>query len=1342
MLFTWKTAFKPTFSPGGIEDTVENLSTRLFDNFENYASDAALQAAWTVALVGGGASADLATRTTAANALHGQQAMQLIPAAGSAQLRRAINNNFFHFPAGGRIRYVVFKATASTVNTDIRARLSNTAGLNDAAGIYREWTFTLGNDVTRDHIIDIYSGGAGYQNGEGFPGPSGTIGTWDPLVINNFSFRNLANGITYRFDDIRFYYEYSTLEAIGFGTEIATDDGADGSVHSKLRYLNNIVLQLIGSTSQYNKYGPAEVRLNNSYTWGLELKGMAEQGIPSTTEITPGNYTIDRVRLGTTTNIVASTAATEAAGFISATYTPLEDNWQLGDEIVVTFSAGRVDSDTDTAVTPTANIGLGATTIALANAALFQAGQRIRIYDDLTTEWNAVISVDSPTQITVTATANAYTAANNFRVVLAERNDLQTARFAGNVTHEPEITAELERWVLADYDDFDFADADGNNERWDTGYIANTDGSAAGTEGGTADINTSVAGQARVRVDPDATPTRAAYAIKRDETFRSRFYSVMVDADVTLNSVQATATYAGLRISAGDADDPTNYIIITREASSTFNRISTHAEFNNIAQADVNFSTTDNAVAFKIERYGNVWNLFYSLTQYPNWIWTKLTQYEDVNGDMSSITSAYLYAESVGTVDAQVATGDFDNFKYYIGSGSIDQLLSVVVLATGTFTTSSATVPADTGRTEADNFWNGTLIIPTTGAVAFQPRTIVSFANAGGVFTIDPEATFTAAPAVGDEYAIIAYQYPLEPGTDATSNSSSAHVVGSKADTAQYSGTSTNSSIVRLLRAVHRGEILASGTLTTDSATVPADTGRTEVNNYWNGSWLMTVAGAVAFQPRLITGFANAGGVFTLDAQQSFTGVPGLSAYVILAPNSQLVPAVDATSNATPAHVIGNKTETIPAMTAAPVEGGATTSLVALVKAIMERVGATPADPDDSVLTNIGQRDDAATLDTLGDVTTTSIQAKLRRLLLRFSADAFSSTVQGVARTDVENMVQGLANYLSAAGAAWSVTANPGGAARDNLEQTLEDFADVLAGATGITTFPVRAVAANGVSIAEVLRHAAEAVGEDSADNAFASTLVVANRDGSALERLEFIFSILGATSSTTTALGTTTTFIDTARTEANDYWNGRVYFVQTSGANVGLAARVVDFDAATDTGTLEPALPNAVASGVTYVLIAMPNNYELGDDNANNAYTSTNVAENGDGSIIERLEEIRGRSPASSTFTLTAAMGTAEQTISDLSPIRHGRIAVELDLNTLVAAVEGGTVIVRLKNMIDGATLRTIDRASFIIGTDEAHPTVSGWVQEGTTTARVTIQANSAVSVNRDIPWRIVESS
>ncbi len=189
----------------------------------------------------------------------------------------------------------------------------------------------------------------------------------------------------------------------------------------------------------------------------------------------------------------------------------------------------------------------------------------------------------------------------------------------------------------------------------------------------------------------------------------------------------------------------------------------------------------------------------------------------------------------------------------------------------------------------------------------------------------------------------------------------------------------------------------------------------------------------------------------------------------------------------------------------------------------------------DAVQADLGDMADAATSDTLADIATTSALAKLRRILLRFSADAFSATIAGGARTDVETMfnslatyfaaagaalsiqingnaardnfeqvledlsvvfgadganvfnptIQGatrtdldtalaqLATYIAASGAAYSSTVNPGGSVRTNIEQVLEDLSDVLAGA-GITTYPSGAAPGNGISLAEGLRYVSE----------------------------------------------------------------------------------------------------------------------------------------------------------------------------------------------------------------------------------------------------------------------------
>ena len=221
-------------------------------------------------------------------------------------------------------------------------------------------------------------------------------------------------------------------------------------------------------------------------------------------------------------------------------------------------------------------------------------------------------------------------------------------------------------------------------------------------------------------------------------------------------------------------------------------------------------------------------------------------------------------------------------------------------------------------------------------------------------------------------------------------------------------------------------EVLGFGTLTTSSATVPADAGRAaayawETNDYFNGCLLMTTEGAVRSQPRRIVDYVTVTGVFTIDPNNPFTAATGLVDYVIIGGQADFVPAADGVNNRTPADVVGNKA-------------------------------------------------DAATLDDMSALATASLVAEVKRILLRLATNAFTADVQGAARTELDVMLGQLATYISALGAAYSATVNPGAVAKTNLEQTLEDLGDVLAGAAGIVTFPVAAAPADGVSMAEVLR--------------------------------------------------------------------------------------------------------------------------------------------------------------------------------------------------------------------------------------------------------------------------------
>ncbi len=147
---------------------------------------------------------------------------------------------------------------------------------------------------------------------------------------------------------------------------------------------------------------------------------------------------------------------------------------------------------------------------------------------------------------------------------------------------------------------------------------------------------------------------------------------------------------------------------------------------------------------------------------------------------------------------------------------------------------------------------------------------------------------------------------------------------------------------------------------------------------------------------------------------------------------------------------LGHEIETIPAMNAAP---AATDSVLAEVKAILERVGATPADPDDSLLTTVGQRDDSATV-----AATATLVSLLRNIHAAFNIVA------------------------AGAGGGFEIDGSPG-----------------LVTALGTT----------GAVVTDNAASVLGAIGADNADNAFASTSIAANHDGSVLERQESIFQQL-----------------------------------------------------------------------------------------------------------------------------------------------------------------------------------------------------------------------------------------
>lgn len=279
-------------------------------------------------------------------------------------------------------------------------------------------------------------------------------------------------------------------------------------------------------------------------------------------------------------------------------------------------------------------------------------------------------------------------------------------------------------------------------------------------------------------------------------------------------------------------------------------------------------------------------------------------------------------------------------------------------------------------------------------------------------------------------------------------------------------------------------------------------------------------------------------------------------------------------------------------------------------------------------------------------------------------------------------------NVFSGANAATTVVANGGsvvGASygpniyaasatgADNVSGDSEVL-DQLSGATGIPTFPVAAVPADGVSIAEVLRSAWAALeGTAAGENGIVTwPNAAAPANGvSIAEAIRYIVEtdfgtlvntggtatvggILGDPANTSFAtrltnilaavtnpgmaawgvcdagmVGSTTAIVsDDLAGYGNDFFNGNFYMQVLLNANSATNAPedqvrlITDYVSATGTFTCSAFSANVEENDI--ILILHESQVNIGRDDNNNTAATTNVAANEDGSILERLEQIQ----------------------------------------------------------------------------------------------------------------------
>jgi len=159
--------------------------------------------------------------------------------------------------------------------------------------------------------------------------------------------------------------------------------------------------------------------------------------------------------------------------------------------------------------------------------------------------------------------------------------------------------------------------------------------------------------------------------------------------------------------------------------------------------------------------------------------------------------------------------------------------------------------------------------------------------------------------------------------------------------------------------------------------------------------------------------------------------------------------------------------------------------------------------------------------------------------------------------------------------------ANSATAAPEDETRLISDYAS----ATGTFTCDAFSQVVEASDLCVILHESAVAVGSDNANNVYASTNVVANADGSVLERLEYIQA----------AVQVVDDFVDGVEAITNALPDAGA--LTTLAANVQAAYdRVAGVDSSTNV---------------------------LGADDADNGFASTNVVANADGSVLERLEDL-----------------------------------------------------------------------------------------------------------------------
>jgi len=214
-------------------------------------------------------------------------------------------------------------------------------------------------------------------------------------------------------------------------------------------------------------------------------------------------------------------------------------------------------------------------------------------------------------------------------------------------------------------------------------------------------------------------------------------------------------------------------------------------------------------------------------------------------GQIEPIT-AYVTATGVFTTAPFTAAVGVGDEILIMNPALAGALLGGGVVAFGTFDTSSATVPADSTRGEANQYFRGHLLVPLSGAQAQRATRIVDYTGAGGIFTVDPANPFTAATGLVP-YIIIRDQTEFAPAAGFGPGRTPADVIGSKNDGPNFNtdNSSTAYSLMSWLRGVARAKnvLIGNAEAGSTSTKIISVASLNQAAGYWNGQHILITSG-------------------------------------------------------------------------------------------------------------------------------------------------------------------------------------------------------------------------------------------------------------------------------------------------------------------------------------------------------------------------------------------------------------------------------------------------------------------------------------------------------------------